>query len=160
MRKRTIARPETDAFSYSTNSLAASPDVAALAHAALAEVEELRAALASTTDALRLIEDGPADPAMNADAQWCAGVAMSALASLDEVGYPRDRLAPGFEGDPYTMGLVLCDPDGIVRSGRYPCTGHAHFAGEHIECLSNAHKLLEGILRALRSHGRDRREAG
>lgn len=47
--------------------------------------------------------------------------------------------------DPFTMSAQLCDDDGIVRSGAmhhgkdYPCTGHAHFAGEHIECTSPAH---------------------
>ena len=47
--------------------------------------------------------------------------------------------------DDFTMALKLCDDDGIVRSGAmhhgtdYPCTGSAHFAGEHIECISPAH---------------------
>jgi hypothetical protein len=47
--------------------------------------------------------------------------------------------------DPYTMSFALCDDDGTVRSGAmrhgtdYPCTGHAHFAGEHIKCSSPAH---------------------
>ena len=76
---------------------------------------------------------------------WSAGVAVSALASIEEGGYPQPCLAPGFENDPYTMGTKLCDDDGIVRRGAmhhgtdYTCTGHAHFGGEHIECLSPAH---------------------
>jgi hypothetical protein len=47
--------------------------------------------------------------------------------------------------DPYTAGARLCDDDGIVRQGAmhhgtdYPCTGHAHFAGEHYRCTSPAH---------------------
>lgn len=47
--------------------------------------------------------------------------------------------------DPFTMELRLCDDDGIVRGGAmhhgtdYPCTGHAHYAGEHIRCISQAH---------------------
>lgn len=47
--------------------------------------------------------------------------------------------------DPYTMAAKLCDPDGIVRKGvmhhgtDYPCTGHAHFAGDHIVCTSVGH---------------------
>jgi hypothetical protein len=47
--------------------------------------------------------------------------------------------------DPYTMSAKLCDDDGIVRGGSrhdgrdYPCTGHAHFAGEHLYCTSPAH---------------------
>jgi hypothetical protein len=45
---------------------------------------------------------------------------------------------PWNDEDPYTMDAKLCDDDGIVRRGAmhhgtdYPCTGHAHFAGEHI----------------------------
>jgi hypothetical protein len=47
--------------------------------------------------------------------------------------------------DPYTADARLCDDDGIVRQGamhhgtNYPCTGHAHFAGEHYRCTSPAH---------------------
>lgn len=68
---------------------------------------------------------------------------VSALGKLKSYPHPCD--IPAFEDDPYTMGLVLCDPDGIVRRGRffkgteYPCTSHAHFGGEHIECLSDIH---------------------
>lgn len=46
---------------------------------------------------------------------------------------------------PYTMEFQLCDDDGIVRSGAmhhgtdYPCTGHAHFAGEHIRRSGPVH---------------------
>lgn len=74
-------------------------------------------------------------------------------------GYPRPCEYPSFEDDPYTMGMTMCDPDGMKRgphletlnrlrqlSGHEPytgepftCTGHAHLAGEHIECLSSAH---------------------
>lgn len=45
----------------------------------------------------------------------------------------------------YTMSARLCDDDGIVRRGPmhhgtdYTCTGHAHFAGDHIRCESPAH---------------------
>lgn len=48
-------------------------------------------------------------------------------------------------GQPFTMEAPLCDTDGIVRGGQfhsgtdYPCTGGAHFAGEHIRCNSPAH---------------------
>lgn len=47
--------------------------------------------------------------------------------------------------DAYTMSARLCDDDGIVRGGSmhrgrdYRCTGHAHFAGEHMYCTSPAH---------------------
>lgn len=46
----------------------------------------------------------------------------------------------------YTMSAKLCDDDGIVRGGAmhhgtdYLCTGHAHYAGEHIQCSSPAHR--------------------
>lgn len=49
------------------------------------------------------------------------------------------------DGDPYTAAAVLCDPDGIVRKGPmhhgvdYPCTGHAHYAGQHIACTTAIH---------------------
>lgn len=52
---------------------------------------------------------------------------------------------PWSDADPYTMALALCDDDGIVRSGAmhhgtdYQCTGHAHYAGEHIRCISPGH---------------------
>lgn len=55
------------------------------------------------------------------------------------------RVPPSNDDDPYTLSAKLCDDDGIVRRGAmhhgidYPCTGHAHFAGEHIECISEAH---------------------
>jgi hypothetical protein len=48
-------------------------------------------------------------------------------------------------GVPFTMGLALCDADGIVRSGamhhgtNYNCTGGAHYDGAHIRCTSAAH---------------------
>lgn len=64
-------------------------------------------------------------------------------------GYPKPCDIPGFDGDPYTMGMQLCDDDGIVRAGAmhkgvdYECTAHAHFAGEHIECLSPAHEIID-----------------
>lgn len=50
--------------------------------------------------------------------------------------------------DPYTQEFPLCDDDGIVRRGAmhhgtdYPCTGHAHFGGEHIKCTSPAHEAV------------------
>ena len=60
-----------------------------------------------------------------------------------------DALAARFRwpypGDPFTMALRLCDEDGVVRKGAmhhgtdYPCTGHAHFAGEHIICSTPIH---------------------
>jgi hypothetical protein len=49
------------------------------------------------------------------------------------------------DNDPYTMTARLCDDDGIVRGGAlhhgddYTCTGHAHFASEHIRCVSEGH---------------------
>ena len=52
---------------------------------------------------------------------------------------------PWSDDDPYTMAAALCDDDGIVRGGvmhrgtDYPCTGHAHYAGQHIRCLSPGH---------------------
>lgn len=52
---------------------------------------------------------------------------------------------PWSDEDPYTMAAALCHDDGIVRGGAmhhgtdYPCTGHAHFAGEHIRCTSPGH---------------------
>lgn len=52
---------------------------------------------------------------------------------------------PWSDDDPYTMATALCDNDGIVRGGvmhhgtDYPCTGHAHYAGQHIRCLSPGH---------------------
>lgn len=63
--------------------------------------------------------------------------------------------------DPYTMSAKLCDDDGIVRGGAmhhgtdYPCTGHAHYAGEHIYCTSEAHEdptqgLPADLVRVLR----------
>lgn len=36
-------------------------------------------------DALQLVHGGPADATLNADGGWCAGVAMSALAAIEEV---------------------------------------------------------------------------
>lgn len=59
--------------------------------------------------------------------------------------------------DPFTMDVALCDGEGIVRGGAmhhgtdYACTGSAHFAGEHIRCVSPAHdmpapSMLEEIL--------------
>lgn len=50
-------------------------------------------------------------------------------------------------GVPYDMGVVLCEPDGMVRPGQrvdgvvvpYPCTGGAHYGGMHIRCTSVAH---------------------
>jgi hypothetical protein len=59
--------------------------------------------------------------------------------------YPKPCPIPAFEDDPYTLGMALCDPSGIVTSYRegeqvqFPCTGHAHLYGEHIECTSPAH---------------------
>jgi hypothetical protein len=52
--------------------------------------------------------------------------------------------------DPYTIEMRLCDDDGIVRRGRffkgaeYPCTGHAHYAGEHIRCTTPVHERRNG----------------
>jgi hypothetical protein len=50
-----------------------------------------------------------------------------------------------YPDDPFTMALRLCDEDGIVRKGAmhhdtdYPCTGHAHFSGEHVICATPIH---------------------
>lgn len=50
-----------------------------------------------------------------------------------------------FVHDPYTQFFQLCDDDGQVRKGvlhkavDYPCTGHAHFGGEHIKCTNGVH---------------------
>lgn len=99
-------------------------------------------------DALTLIRDdagseiGGGIPGVK-DGSWCAGVAMGALAAIEE----QRALGDCFwhPGVPFGMGLALCDDDGIVRSGRfhkgtdYACTGGAHFAGEHIRCTSPAH---------------------
>lgn len=60
-------------------------------------------------------------------------------------------------GEPFTMSARLCDDDGIVRGGPmrhgtdYTCTGHAHYAGEHIRCESPAHpgNLPADVLRLL-----------
>lgn len=47
--------------------------------------------------------------------------------------------------DPFTQAFQLCDDDGMVRRGAlhkgvdYPCTSHAHFAGEHIRCTNPLH---------------------
>lgn len=56
------------------------------------------------------------------------------------------RSAPGWSAnDSYSMAARLCDDDGIVRRGAmhhgtdYACTGHAHYAGEHIRCVSAGH---------------------
>lgn len=63
-------------------------------------------------------------------------VVIDALASRFHWPYPDD---------PFTMALRLCDEDGIVRKGAmhhgtdYECTGHAHFAGEHIICATPFH---------------------
>lgn len=65
------------------------------------------------------------------------------------------------DADPYTMDARLCGDDGIVRGGAmhhgvdYLCTGHAHFAGEHIRCISAAHPdgLPSDLLAALRDPG-------
>lgn len=46
---------------------------------------------------------------------------------------------------PITGRARLCDNNGMVRRGvmhagvDYPCTGHAHYAGHHIECTNPAH---------------------
>jgi hypothetical protein len=62
--------------------------------------------------------------------------------------HPSDggvTVPPWDDSDPYTMAATLCDDDGIVRGGAmhhgtdYPCTGHAHFAGHHVRCLSAGH---------------------
>jgi hypothetical protein len=60
-----------------------------------------------------------------------------------------DLLARNFDwpypDDPFTMAARLCDEDGTVRGGPmhhgtdYPCTAHAHFAGEHIICSTPVH---------------------
>jgi hypothetical protein len=63
--------------------------------------------------------------------------------------------------DPFTMEAKLCDDDGIVRGGSmhhgtdYPCTGSAHYAGEHIRCIGPAHPggLPGDLLRLLRDSG-------
>lgn len=61
---------------------------------------------------------------------------LEALASRFHWPYPDD---------PFTMALRLCDEDGVVRKGAmhhgtdYPCTGHAHFSGEHIICATPIH---------------------
>lgn len=66
---------------------------------------------------------------------------------LTENDYPKPCPFIGFEDDPFTMGMQLCDDDGIVRRGAmhhgtdYPCTAHAHYAGQHIECMSPAHAV-------------------
>lgn len=53
--------------------------------AALAErLAHVEHALGLARDGLRLVEDGPADPSLAADAQWCAGVAMSARSAIEE----------------------------------------------------------------------------
>lgn len=62
--------------------------------------------------------------------------------------YPKPCPIPGFENDLYTMGLKLCNDDGTVERDRhgenadYPCTGHAHRFGEHIECTSPVHRRV------------------
>lgn len=49
--------------------------------------------------------------------------------------------------DAFTQAFQLCDDDGWVRRGSmwkgtdYACTGHAHFAGEHICCTNPVHVL-------------------
>ena len=49
------------------------------------------------------------------------------------------------------MDARLCDDDGIVRRGPmhhgvdYQCTGHAHWAGYHITCISPAHQAAVTI---------------
>lgn len=107
--------------------------------ARLSGLQDTLAKLDKATTALRMIEENEHGES------WSAGVAMSALSAMEEVGYPKPHPRPDLFG-PYTMGVKLCDDDGIVRSGRfhsgtdYPCTGHAHFAGEHIECTSPAHR--------------------
>lgn len=61
----------------------------------------------------------------------------------------------------FTMELRLCDDDGIVRRGAmhhgtdYPCTGSAHFAGEHIRCISPGHpgNLSAELLELIRNPG-------
>lgn len=65
---------------------------------------------------------------------------------------------PWDDNDPYTTDGLLCDDDGIVRSGPmhhgtdYPCTGHAHHDGHHIRCTSAGHPGgLPADLRALLS---------
>lgn len=48
--------------------------------------------------------------------------------------------------DPITARARLCDNNGMVRRGvmhhgvDYPCTGHAHYARQHIECTNPAHR--------------------
>lgn len=80
---------------------------------------------------------------------WCAGVAMSALASIEEEEC-QVKLGDCFwcPGVPFDLGIQLCDDDGIVRKGRfhsgtdYPCTGGAHFADKHIRCTSPSHEQV------------------
>lgn len=81
------------------------------------------------------------------------------------------RVPPWSDADPYTMSARLCDDDGIVRSGAmhhgtdYTCTGHAHFAGEHIRCSSAGHpgglpRDLELAIQSLTDEEADRLMAG
>jgi hypothetical protein len=71
------------------------------------------------------------------------------------------HVPPWDDDDPYTMATQLCDDDGIVRRGAmhdgasYPCTGHAHFAGHHIRCMSPGHPegLPAGLNELLRAPG-------
>jgi hypothetical protein len=51
----------------------------------LRRAELAEAKLENATMALRLIQDGPADPGLDGDGAWCSGVAMSALASIEEM---------------------------------------------------------------------------
>lgn len=105
--------------------------------------------LSNALDALRLIQEGagrtvelPTLGTITQDAAWCAGVAMSALASMEEL----DALGECYwhPGEPFTMAARLCD-DGVVGdldAGGYLCTGGAHRFGEHIKCTSPSHTAV------------------
>lgn len=68
------------------------------------------------------------------------------LAGALPVAVDATFVCPACTADPYTSAMDLCDPDGVVRRGvmhlgtDYPCTGHAHWAGEHIRCTTAIHR--------------------
>jgi hypothetical protein len=108
--------------------------------------EVLEQQLDKALTALRMIKAGPVQFEEAGSCQgWCSGVAMSALASIEEA----ETLGDCFwhPGVPFDMGIQLCDDDGTVREGSsrfwqgidYTCTGGAHWAGMHIRCTSPAH---------------------
>lgn len=108
--------------------------------AAVAYTKSLTALVAARKATVPSFEVLVADPIMQVDSDSLV------LASIIKDG--THGRAPYGIADAFTQEFPLCDPDGIVRRGAlwhgtdYPCTTHAHFAGEHIRCTTPVHGAM------------------